>query len=221
MILHHLFGTQLRRLGHGNLMVIPGGGHHPGRPVLRGPHGPGHHIAHGVDHPHPELCRPVGGDFHRLRHEFRLRGHNGLTGAALGQLIPGPLLPVRVGDVGNHQLLHHPLDEGGLPRPDRAHHAHINISAGSGCNLLINGFFHRHPASFSLGRRALLPWCSTGYVRQGRVRTRSGVRFPWTIATVKLSVTRTGQLHFFFQIYLSPGAAVRHAPGLCWVLFAV
>ncbi len=46
------------------------------------------------------------------------------------------------------------------------------------------------------------------------------MRFPWTIATVKLSVTRTGQLHFFFQIYLSRGLPLGMLPG-CWVLFAV
>lgn len=39
------------------------------------------------------------------------------------------------------------------------------------------------------------------------------MRFPWTIATVELSVTRTGQLHFLFQIYLSPGLPSGMLPG--------
>ena len=71
--LHHLFRPQLRRLSHGHLGVRPGGGDHPGLAVLLRPHSPGHHVAHGVDHPHPKPGFAVGADFHRLlRDEFRL-----------------------------------------------------------------------------------------------------------------------------------------------------
>ena len=156
MTLHHLFRPQLRRLGHGHLGVRPRGGDHPGLSVLLRPHSPGHHVAHGVDHPHPESGFAVGADFHRLlRDEFGLRGHNGLAGAALGQLIPGSFPAVGVGDLGNHQLLHQMLDEGGFPGAHRPHHPHIDIAAGSGGDVLINSL-HSQPPHPAGGR--LLPW---------------------------------------------------------------
>ena len=49
MPLHDLFRPQLRRFRHGNLVVVPWGGHHPGHAVLLRAHRAVHHVAHGVD----------------------------------------------------------------------------------------------------------------------------------------------------------------------------
>ena len=62
VILHHLFGAQLRCLGHGDLMVVPGGWspsrapRPPWRPRPRPPYSPLSQSSA------PELRRPVGGD---------------------------------------------------------------------------------------------------------------------------------------------------------------
>ena len=145
--LHDLFRPQLRRFRHGNLMVVPGGGHHPRHAVFLRAHRAVHHVAHGVDQPHPQLCDPVRGNLHRLLgDELRLRSHDGLPGAALGQLISGALLAIGVGDAGNHQLLHNPFDEGRFSGTHRPDHAHINIAAGSGSNVRIN-LIHSQPPS--------------------------------------------------------------------------
>ena len=161
MLLHHLFCPQLRRFRHGDLPVVPGRSDHPGNTVFLGAHRAVHHIAHGIDHPDPEPGRAVRRDLHRfLRHKFRFRSHDGPAGAALGQLIPGPLRPVRVLDIGDHQLLHDPLDEGGLSRPHRPHHTNIDIASGPGRQSFINVFHSRT----SFGRRPLLPWFTKEYV---------------------------------------------------------
>ena len=146
---HDLFGAQLRGLRHGDLHVIPGGGHHPGLPVLLRANRPGNHIANGIDHADPELGNPVGADFHGLlRHELGFRGHNGLAGAALGQLIPCPLRPEGIPHCRNHQFLHDPFDQCGFPGPNRPHHTDIDIPAGSGGNIRVNTFHSQppHPA---------------------------------------------------------------------------
>ena len=112
MILHHLPGSQLRGLRHGNLMVVPRRGDHSRLPVLIRPNGAHHHIAHRIDQPDRQLRRTVRADFHSLlRHKFRLRRHDGFPGAALGQLIPGPLTSVYIIDIGNDQFFHDPLDK--------------------------------------------------------------------------------------------------------------
>ena len=73
VFLHNLFGPQLRRLGHGNLVVKPGSCDHSGVSLFFCPYGPLHHVSHGVNEPHPEIRHAVGGDFHRLfRDEFGL-----------------------------------------------------------------------------------------------------------------------------------------------------
>ena len=97
MLLHDFSGTQLCRVRHRDLVVEPRGGHHSGDTVLVGTHSPIYHIAHGVDKPHPEHCFAVGADLHRfLGDKFRLRGHDGFAGAALGQFVPCPFLPVGI-----------------------------------------------------------------------------------------------------------------------------
>ena len=128
-------------------MVVPGGGHHPGHAVFLRAHRAVHHVAHGVDQPHPQLCDPVRGNLHRLLgDELRLRSHDGLPGTALGQLISGALLAIGVGDAGNHQLLHNPFDEGRFSGTHRPDNTHINIAAGSGSNVRIN-LIHSQPPS--------------------------------------------------------------------------
>ena len=63
--------------------------HRGRRAVLLRAHRAVHHVAHGVDQPHPQLRHAVGGNLHRfLGDELRLRGHDGLPGTALGQLDP-------------------------------------------------------------------------------------------------------------------------------------
>ena len=145
MLLHHLFGAQLRRLGHRNFIIKPWRGHHPGLTFLHRTNGTIHHVSHGVDHPNPEPGCPIRRDFHSfLRNEFRLRGHDHSPGTALRQFIPCPLLPIRVFDSRNHQLFHNSLDEGRFSRPYRPHHTNIDIATGPGRNILIN-IFHSQP----------------------------------------------------------------------------
>ena len=145
----HLPGADLRRLGHGDLMVVPGGGDHPGGVVLHLADGALHHVSHTVDQPHGK-ARPVRqldlGSL--LRDELGLGGHDGPARAALGQLIPGPLLAVDVVDVGDHLGLHEPLDEGGLPGAHGAHHADVDIPSGAGGDILIDTGIHSIPSFF-------------------------------------------------------------------------
>ena len=87
-------------------MVRPGGRDHAGLAVLRRPGGVGDEIAHAVDHADGKLRRAVGADSDGLLGDkFRLSGHNRLAGAALGQLILGPLASIGVVDIGQNQLL--------------------------------------------------------------------------------------------------------------------
>ena len=142
-------GADLRRLGHGDLVVVPGGSDHPGGVVLHLADGSLHHVAHAVDKPHgavsPVRQLDLGG---LLRDELGLGGHDGPAGAALGQLIPGPLLPVHVIDVGDHLGLHEPFDERGLPGAHGAHHTDINIPSGAGGDILIDTGIHSIPSFF-------------------------------------------------------------------------
>ena len=67
----------LRGLGHGDVVVIPGGGHHSRGVVLGLSHGAGDHIAHAVDETDGE-GGPVG-HIHPdglLGHELGLSGHH-------------------------------------------------------------------------------------------------------------------------------------------------
>ena len=87
-------------------MICPGGRDHAGLAVLRRPGGVGDEIAHAVDEADGELRRAVGADGDGLLgDEFWLGGHDRLAGAALGQLILGPLAAIGVVDIGQHQLL--------------------------------------------------------------------------------------------------------------------
>ena len=147
----HLPGADLRRLRHGDLMVEPGGGDHPLALPLQLAHRPVHHIAHAVDEPDPE----GGSALHRhahcvLRDEFRLRRHDGPAGAALGQLVPGPLPAVHVVDAGNDQRLHKPFDKGGFSGADRPHDADVDVALGPEGNILIDFAVFHCDSSFGL-----------------------------------------------------------------------
>ena len=148
MLLHDLLGAQLCRLGHGDLVVEPGGGDHPGHPLIVGTHCSLHHIAHRVNKPHLHPADAVGRDLRRLLgNKFRLRGHNDPAGTALGQFIPGPLLLIRVFNARDHQLLHDPFDQGGFSGAYRSHHADVDIPAGAQGHILIN-MLHSQPPVF-------------------------------------------------------------------------
>ena len=144
-------GPHLRRLGHGDLVIEPGGGHHPLQLPLHLPHRPGDHIAHAVDQPYPEghapLHRHAGG---LLGDELGLRRHNGPAGAALGQLIPGPLPAVDIFDVGDDQRLHKALDEGGFSRSDRPHNADVDVALRPQGDILIDFSLLHCDSSFGL-----------------------------------------------------------------------
>ena len=138
VLLDDLPGADLRRLRHGDLVVHPGGHHHPGRSVLKLPHSPPDHVAHAVDQPHREGDAPLQGHVHRLLgHELGLRGHDGPAAAGLGQLVDGPLPAVDVFNVGDYAGLHESLDERALSRPHRPQHPHKQGPAGARGYVLI------------------------------------------------------------------------------------
>ena len=138
----HLLGAEFRRLRHGDLMVEPGGHHHPGLVAVHLPQRAGHHVAHAVDEPDGEHTAVLHAHLHRvLRDEFGFGGHHHPPGTALRQLIPGPIPDVGVLDLGQNQGLHEPLDEGGLPRPHGAYHADIDIALGALGDILIQFVF--------------------------------------------------------------------------------
>ena len=142
-----LTGADLRRLGHGDLVVVPRGHHHAGRQIFELAHGAGHHVAHAVDEPHGEGHVILQSDADSLlRHELWLRGHDGAAGAALRQFILRPVAAVRIVDVGQDLRLHEALDEGGFTRPHRAYHPDIDTAARAGRHILIDGCGSIHNA---------------------------------------------------------------------------
>ena len=154
MLPDHQGGPLLRRLGHGHLVVEPGGGHQALLAVLGLAGGAGDHVAHAVHQPDGELAVFPQGDADRLLgHELGLGGHDAAAGAALRQLIPSPLAHIAVLDPGDHQGLHKTLDKGGLSGPDRAHHAQHAGSAGPAAELLIDlAFRHKKTPPLSWSR---------------------------------------------------------------------
>ena len=144
MLRNDLACADLRGLGHGDLIVKPGGGYHAGAVVLQGAHRAGNHIAYAVDEADGEGRPVVHGDLNGLlRDEFGLGGHDGAPGAALGQLIPGPLPAVHVVDIGDDHGLHEAFDKGRFSRPHRPHDADIDIPLGTQGNIFIDlALFH-------------------------------------------------------------------------------
>ena len=143
---NHFSGAYLGGLRHGDLMVKPWSGDHALGLPLQLSHCSGHHVAHTINEPHLERRRGVHGHGHRLlRNKLGLCRHDGPPGAALGQLIPGPLPAIDVVDVGDDQTLHHPFDEGGLSGAHRPHHTDVDIAVGPTGDILIDfALFHCH-----------------------------------------------------------------------------
>ncbi len=141
--------ADLRRLGHGNFVVVPGRCNHAWGIVLKLPDGPPDHVAHAVNQPHGKrrAVRKLHlGRF--LGHKFRLRRHDRPSRTALRQFIPRPFLAVNVFDVGNDLGLHETLDEGGFPGPHRPHHTNVDIARRTGGDILIDRGIHSYIPSF-------------------------------------------------------------------------
>ena len=135
----HLPGADFGGLGHGDVVVKPGGTHHAGHVVLHLAGGPGDHVAHAVDQPHRKSRPVLQRNFHRvLGDKLGLGGHDGPAGAALGQLIPGPLPAVDVFNIRDHHRLHEALDKRGFSGAHRPHNADIDIALRPQGDILID-----------------------------------------------------------------------------------
>ena len=167
VVLHDLFGAELCRLRHGQLLRGPWRGDHAGPAVLGVADRAGDHVAHGVDQAHAQRRFAVGADARGLvRNEFRLRGHDGPAGAGLRQLVGGALALVDIFDVRQHELLHEALDECGFSRPHRADDADIDRAVRAPGDLLIDrSVFHSPPPLPYMGMRRSLPASTSGCVR--------------------------------------------------------
>ena len=143
MFCDDLSGADLRRFGHGDLVVEPRRRNHTRRVVLILADGSLYHIPHTVDEPDGKsraaLQLDLGGF---LRDEFWLCRHNGPARTALWKFVTGPLPAVDVVNIGDHLGLHEPLDESGFSGPHRAHHADVDISRGTGGDILIDTGIH-------------------------------------------------------------------------------
>ena len=145
MLGNYLSGAQLRCLAHGDIMVDPGSCYHSRLVVLRLSGGSRDQITNTVD----QANRKGGAIIHinsnsLFRHKFGFRCHNGSSGTALGQFIPGPFPPIDIFDVWDHQRFHETLDKSGLSRADRADHTNVYVTIGTLGNIIINLiFFHR------------------------------------------------------------------------------
>ena len=149
MLRDDLPGADLRRLRHGDRMIVPRRCDHPGLIILRLAQGPPDHVAHTVDKPDGKGRAPLQLDLGRLlRHELRFRRHHRAAGAALGQLISGPLPAVHIVNIGNDLCLHEPLDKGGFPCPHRPYHTDIDVARSAGGNILIDRGIHSIPSFF-------------------------------------------------------------------------
>ena len=139
MLSDHLSRAHLRRLRQRDLLLKPGGTDHTRLVVLKLAHGALHHIAHTVDEPQVKARAALQVDVSRLlRNKLWLGSHDGAAGAALGQLILGPLPQIYVVHIWQHKLLHKAFDEGGLSRPYRTYHADIDVPRRPRGDILID-----------------------------------------------------------------------------------
>ena len=150
--------ADLRRLGHGDLVVEPRRHDHARREILKLPHRAGHHIAHAVDQPHGKRRAAVQTDLDGLfGDELRLGGHDGAARAALRQLILRAVAAVGIFDMRDDLRLHETLDKRGFSCPNRTDNADIHAASCPGGHVLINGCGSIHSA--------LLPRCCSQCMR--------------------------------------------------------
>ena len=138
MVPDHLSRPDLRRLGKGDLVVVPGSLHKPFLPVFRVSCGAFHHKSHAVDEPHlrPDPLRKL--QLRRLlRDKLRLRGHDRLPSGALREFIPGLRLFLPVRKVRKNEKFHKPLDKRRFPGAHGSHDAHIDLAARPRLDILV------------------------------------------------------------------------------------
>ena len=129
----------LRGLRQGDFPVEPRRCHHAFHTVLKLSGSAFDHVANAVDQPDGEIGIVAETNGYRLfGNKFRLRRHNGTSGAALRQLVAGALFPVDIVNARNDERFHEALDEGGLARADRSHHTKIYISVRAESDVLVN-----------------------------------------------------------------------------------
>ena len=93
------------------------------RPVFHLPGRAIHHKSHAVHHPQGKRRAILQLERDRLlRNELWFRRHNGFSGSALRQLIPGSGASVFVVDPRDHHGFHEALDERGFPGTRRSDH---------------------------------------------------------------------------------------------------
>ena len=139
MLGYDLAGTDFRRLGQRYLVIQPRSHHHTRGQVLKLSHSARHQVSHAVHQSYTEFCTVGQAELHRfLRDKFGLCGHNGAPGAALRQLVNGPVPAEVIVHPGQHLGLHKALDKCGFSRAHRTHHADINIAVRSLGHALIN-----------------------------------------------------------------------------------
>ena len=97
-----------------------------------------YHESHAVNDPYlgfNAVCQIDSGRL--LGNKLGLRGHDGLAGRALGQLIPAQIAQVLILHCREHQQFHEPLYEGRFACADRPYYAYVNLSACSRLNILV------------------------------------------------------------------------------------
>ena len=139
MLGNDLICPLLCRLRKRNFLIEPRRCHHTLHAVLKLPGSTLDHVADAVDEPDREIGILAKTDRHCLfRDKFRLRRHDGTSGAALRQLVAGTFLSVDVVNARNDERFHEALDEGGFARPNRTHHTKIYISVRAESDVLVN-----------------------------------------------------------------------------------
>ena len=165
MLRDDLPGANLRRLGHGDLVVEPRCHDHAGRQIFKLSHGAGNQVPYAVHQPDAELCST--GQFDMgglLGYEFRLGSHDGAARAALWQLVGGSIPAKAIFHPGQHLGLHETLDKGRLAGAHRPHYADIDVAVRSLGYALINVrdlTYHFQPFLSPANGKAVIVVCST------------------------------------------------------------
>ena len=138
MIIDNFSGSDFRSLGKRNVIIKPRRLHQTLLTVFHMTRCPVYHESHAVYDPYlgfNTVCQINAGRF--LRNKLGLRGHDGLAGRALRQLIPAQVAQVLILHCREHQQLHEPLYEGRFACADRPYYAYVNLSACSRLNILV------------------------------------------------------------------------------------